>query len=183
MPVARRQLYVFAITLGVMASYLLVALFYTLPSNALSSRHSKGARQFFNDVTPQVWAFFTKNPEGVQIGAYAFDGKHSKNLLRTPQSNPSNFFGLSRTQRAQGPEMAIIDASVTDWKSCGGTLTTCLSQAAALPAAKITNRNPVQTICGDAFMTQEYVVPWSYRNLVPYDRRVTRIAHLDVSCP
>ncbi|WP_443077536.1 hypothetical protein [Streptomyces sp. NBC_01450] len=72
---------------------------------------------------------------------------------------------------------------VTDWKPCSGTLTTCLSQAAALPAAKITNRNPVQTICGDAFMTQEYVVPWSYRNLVPYDRRVTRIAHLDVSCP
>ncbi|WP_353963266.1 MULTISPECIES: hypothetical protein [unclassified Streptomyces] len=83
----------------------------------------------------------------MQIGAYAFDGKHSKNLLRTPQSNPSSFFGLSRTQRAQGPEMAIIDASVTGWKSCSGTLTTCLSQAAALPAAKITNRNPVQTIC------------------------------------
>ncbi|WP_328554986.1 MULTISPECIES: SdpA family antimicrobial peptide system protein [unclassified Streptomyces] len=180
--VARRQLYIFATTLAVMVAYLLVALFYTLPSNALSSRHSKGARQYFNEVTPQVWAFFTKDPEGVQIGTYAFDGKHSKNLLKTPQGSPSNLFGLDRTQRAQGPEIAYINTSVTQWQPCAGNLDVCLHEAAARPAEKVKNRNPVRTVCGDSFITQERVVPWSYRNLVPYDRHVTRIAHLDVSC-
>ncbi|GHG81166.1 hypothetical protein GCM10018779_63180 [Streptomyces griseocarneus] len=182
MSVARRQLLVFSAACLVIFSYLLVSLFYTLPSNALSSRHSKGARQYFNTVTPQVWAFFTKNPEGIQIGFYGRGGQ-GKNLLRTPQGNPSNLFGLDRTQRAQGPEIAYLEAGVTNWSECSGTVERCLARAAAMPAAKAENRSPVPTICGDSFITQETVVPWSYRDLVTYDRRVTKIAHLDVSCP
>lgn len=52
-----------------------------------------------------------------------------------------------------------------------------------MPAAKVKNGSPVPTVCGDSFITQETVVPWSYRDLVKYDRRITKIAHLDVSCP
>ncbi|MCX4631358.1 SdpA family antimicrobial peptide system protein [Streptomyces sp. NBC_01443] len=183
MPVARRQLLVFSAACLVIFSYLLVSLFYTLPSNALSSRHSKGARQYFNTVTPQVWAFFTKNPEGIQIGFYGLKEGKGENLLRTPQGNPSNLFGLERSQRAQGPEVSYLEAAVPNWIECSGTLERCLPRAAETPAAKLENRSPVQTLCGDSFITQESVVPWSYRDLVKYDRRITKIAHLDVSCP
>ncbi|MFE9801314.1 SdpA family antimicrobial peptide system protein [Streptomyces goshikiensis] len=183
MSIARRQLLVFSAACLVIFSYLLVSLFYTLPSNALSSRHSKGARQYFNTITPQVWAFFTKNPEGIQIGFYKLDDGKRKNLLRTPQGNPSNLFGLERTQRAQGPEIAYVEAAVANWVECSGILERCLAEAAKTPAAKVENRSPVQTVCGDSFITQETVVPWSYRDLVKYDRRTTKIAHLDVACP
>ncbi|WP_443047605.1 SdpA family antimicrobial peptide system protein [Streptomyces sp. NBC_00354] len=95
----------------------------------------------------------------------------------------SNLFGLERSQRAQGPEVAYLEAAVPNWIECSGTLERCLPRAAETPAAKLENRSPVQTLCGDSFITQESVVPWSYRDLVKYDRRITKIAHLDVSCP
>ncbi|MEV4614326.1 SdpA family antimicrobial peptide system protein [Kitasatospora sp. NPDC049258] len=180
---ARRQLYIFSAACAVLFGYLLVALFYTLPSNALSSRHSKGPRQYFNTVTPQVWAFFTKNPEEVQLGVYASRDGSVVDLLRTPQGNPSNVFGLSRSQRAQGPEMAYLNVSVPGWQDCAGQLAPCLERSAATPAVKVENRSPVRTVCGDSFITQEFTVPWSYRNIVPYSHRVTKIAHLDVACP
>ncbi|GAA0673708.1 SdpA family antimicrobial peptide system protein [Kitasatospora atroaurantiaca] len=163
-------------------SYLAMSLFYTIPSNALSSRHSKGARAYFNTVTPQVWAFFTKNPEGTQIGFYSREAGVAHNLLRTPQGNPSNLFGLDRTQRAQGPEIAYLNAGVTSWEDCAGLLDSCLDDAAARTAQKVENHSPVRTICGDSYITQEETVPWSYRNLVKYEKRVVRIAHLDVIC-
>ncbi|MEU9099167.1 SdpA family antimicrobial peptide system protein [Streptomyces sp. NPDC048361] len=77
----------------------------------MSSRHSKGIRPALNILTPETWAFFTRNPESVQNGIYGYDHAGGvRNLLRTPQGNPANIFGLSRTQRAQGPELGYIHA-------------------------------------------------------------------------
>ncbi|WP_405755946.1 SdpA family antimicrobial peptide system protein [Streptomyces sp. NBC_00073] len=90
---------------------------------------------------------------------------------------------LERSQRAQGPEIAYLEAAVANWAECFGTPERCLAEAAEMPAAKVKNGSPVPTVCGDSFITQETVVPWSYRDLVKYDRRITKIAHLDVSCP
>jgi antimicrobial peptide system SdpA family protein len=178
----RRQFTVFSVACALIIGYLLLSVFYTLPSNALSSRHSKGARTFFNTVTPQDWAFFTRNPESVQIGAYAFDGTRSRSLLHTPQGAPANAFGLDRTQRAQGPELGFVNAETTDWTKCSGLLDGCLRDAAAQPAQRVRNHSPIPTICGDTYLTEESTVPWEYRNLVTYHERVVKIAHLDVAC-
>ncbi|MCX4745133.1 SdpA family antimicrobial peptide system protein [Kitasatospora sp. NBC_01287] len=179
---ARRRLALFAVSCAAIFSFLLLSVFYTLPSNALSSRHSKGARTFFNTVAPQDWAFFTRNPETVQLGVYAFDGTNSHSLIRTPQGSPSNFFGLSRTQRAQGPEIGYVNAEANDWQDCSGLLDSCLRGASGTPAQHVRNTSPVPTVCGDSYLTEEKTVPWEYRNLVSYQKRVVKIAHLDVSC-
>ncbi|MFG2861118.1 SdpA family antimicrobial peptide system protein [Streptomyces sioyaensis] len=180
-----RQLALFAGVCLCVFGYLAASLFYTLPSNALSSRQSKGvARHALNTLTPENWAFFTRNPETVQIGVYALgaDGA-GRNLLRTPQGAPSNLFGLSRTQRAQGPELGFLNAAAAaHWKACDGRLPDCLGESSGGRAWRVKNESPVPTVCGDAYLTQEKTVPWSYRELVPYTRRVVKIAHLDIRC-
>ncbi|MFE7122072.1 SdpA family antimicrobial peptide system protein [Streptomyces sp. NPDC057654] len=179
-----RQLVLFSVACVCVFGYLAASLFYTLPSNALSSRHSQGARQALNVLTPENWAFFTRNPETVQTGVYAYQPNGAAHdLLDTPQGAPSNLFGLSRTQRAQGPELAYLSASaISSWTDCAGFLDACLRKEATKPAKKADNGSPVPTICGDAYLTQEKTVPWSYRQLVSYDKRVVKIAHLDVRC-
>ncbi|MFF7636960.1 SdpA family antimicrobial peptide system protein [Kitasatospora sp. NPDC008050] len=179
---ARRRLALFATSSAVLFSFLVLSVFYTLPSNALSSRHSKGARTLFNTLAPQDWAFFTRNPETVQLGVYAFDGTSARSLMRTPQGNPSNFFGLSREQRAQGPEIGYVNAETNDWTDCAGLLDSCLHSASGTPAQRVRNTSPIPTVCGDAYLTEEKTVPWEYRNLVAYRKRVVKIAHLDVTC-
>ncbi|MGW7007988.1 SdpA family antimicrobial peptide system protein [Streptomyces sp. NPDC054933] len=182
--VSVRQLILFAVSCFVIFGYLATSLFYTLPSNALSSRHSKGLRAALNILTPENWAFFTRNPESVQNGIYAYGTDRTiRNLLRTPQGEPSNLFGLSRTQRAQGPELGYINAAAAHtWSPCSGYLTDCLSEASRKPSLMVNNTSPLPTICGDAYITQEQTVPWSFRNQVSYTRRVVQVAHLDVRC-
>ncbi|MFJ9906237.1 SdpA family antimicrobial peptide system protein [Streptomyces sp. NPDC101152] len=179
-----RPLTLFCVACLVLFGYLAAGLFYTLPSNALSSRHSKGARPVFNTLVPENWAFFTRNPQTTQTGVYAQRADGSiRNLLRTPQGDPSNFFGLSRRQRAQGPELGYLNANAAGkWADCAGYLDDCVKEAAAKPAVQVKNTNPVPTVCGDAYLTQEETVPWSFRNQVPYVRRVLKVAHLDVRC-
>ncbi|GAA2929871.1 hypothetical protein GCM10020221_27130 [Streptomyces thioluteus] len=179
-----RQLALFSVACLAVFGYLATALFYTLPTNALSSRHSKGARTVLNTVTPENWAFFTRNPQNGQSGIYAYGRDGSvRSLLATPQGDPSNLFGLSRTQRAQGPELGFLNAAATThWIPCAGFLEPCMKEAAARPAQKVTNSSPVATVCGDAFLTEEKTVPWSFRNQVPYTKRVVHIVHLDVRC-
>ena len=67
-------------------------------------------RAELNTVAGQNFAFFTRSPETDQIDAYRLDpdGTVGASLLVTPQAKPANLFGLSRTQRAQGPELAIL---------------------------------------------------------------------------
>lgn len=184
-PASLHQLALFAVVLLCLFGYLAASLFYTLPSNALSSRQSKGAaRQALNILAPENWAFFTRDPQTAQIGIYALGADGSvRNLLRTPQGAPSNLFGLSRTQRAQGPELGYLNAAAAaHWTACDGPLADCLRELSGGRAWQVRNESPVPTVCGDAYLTQEKTVPWSYREQVPYLRRVAKAAHLDIRC-
>ncbi|WP_438290870.1 SdpA family antimicrobial peptide system protein [Streptomyces sp. HUAS TT7] len=102
------------------------------------------------------WAFFTRNPQSEQTGAYALSADGSpRNLLHTPQGNPSNMFGLSRTQRVQGPELGFFNAAVTGhWSDCGGYPDDCMKEASRKPAVKVDNTSPVPTVCGDSYLTR-----------------------------
>jgi antimicrobial peptide system SdpA family protein len=174
----------FVLTCVCVFGILALGLFYTLPSNALSSRHSTGPRTAFNTLVPQNWAFFTRNPESGQTGAYRLGGDgEAHSLLNTPQGAPANLFGLSRTQRAQGPELGYLNAHVTGhYEKCSAYLGDCVEQSARRAAVKVTNTSPLPTVCGDVYLTQEKTVPWAFRHEVPYHKRVSRIAHVDVRC-
>lgn len=70
----------------------------------------------------------------------------------TPQGLPSNVFGLSRTQRAQGPELANLQLGVpgSSWTVCDGSALECLELYKDSPVAMVENTSPVLTVCGGA---------------------------------
>jgi hypothetical protein len=46
----------------------------------------------------------------------------------------------------------------------------------------VQNSSPLRTVCGDIVLADEVPVPWSYRKLVAYDRRVLQTVHLQIRC-
>ncbi|UFS57605.1 SdpA family antimicrobial peptide system protein [Subtercola endophyticus] len=176
----------FVVSIVGIFGFLLAASFFTLPSNVVATRtDASGARLVFNLLASENFAFFTRDPESPAVGAYAVSDGQYPSLLITPQNLQRNLFGLTRTQRAQGPEIALLANNTgLTWTDCaeGSSPESCLTAAAALPTLSLSNSSPVSTVCGDVILTQEQPVEWSFRNLVPSTSIVQKYAHVDVQC-
>lgn len=163
-----------------------LATFYTLPSNVLSSRTPNDPiRVAFNLVALENYGFFTKDPQGEFGGVYTQASGGLQSAVITPQNRPTNGFGLSRRQRAQGPEIANLQNNPSvNWQDCtaGTKPTSCLEKATRQRPTALRNTSLLPTICGDAVLTQEEPVLWSYRSLVPYHSRILKTAHVKVRC-
>ncbi|KJL34307.1 hypothetical protein RS86_01094 [Microbacterium azadirachtae] len=176
------QLMVFWIGAAAIASLFALGAYASWPTNVLSGGTADTIKRAFGETFPQGWAFFTKSPEGPQAGAYV--AKTRESLLVTPQSRASNLFGLSRNQRAQGPEIAVLNADhALIWVDCTGQASTCLSKSAESTPTHLTNSEFTRTICGDVVLTYETITPWLYRGFESVgDTRIVRTAHAIVDC-
>lgn len=160
----------------------------TLPSNIIWERTQlRALRVELNTIAGQSFAFFTRSPQTEQIMAYRLrpDGAAADSLLVTPQGKASNLFGLSRTQRAQGPELANLVRAVPEkaWADCTGLdRTTCIDQVARRPKALLHNTIPVPTVCGQVLLTAESTTKWAYRRLSDTRYVIDRIAPASIDC-
>jgi sporulation delaying protein A len=158
-----------------------ITLAATLPSNILWG-HAQALvlRAELNTVAGQNFAFFTRSPETDQVDAYRLypDGTVGASLLVTPQARTTNLFGVSRTQRAQGPEMAnLIHAVPPDaWADCTSLdRTSCFAGIRHQAPVELHNDSPVPTVC-------ESTVKWAYRRLVDARYVIDDIAPARVLC-
>lgn len=165
---------------------LLVTIYSSLPSNVLSDTGIKSAARFFSvDLAPQGWAFFTRDPSEADLLYY--DADSLEPVWITPQGRPENVFGVSRTQRAQGPEAAALieHLGVDDWQECatGADLATCVSTIEVASASiQVENEAPVRTLCGDVLFVQADPVPWSYRDFYDARHLPRYIAPVEIAC-
>lgn len=98
-----------------------------------------------------------------------------------PQSQSSNGFGLTRNQRSQPTELAIL-ASQTEFTDCANYITRCLDAGAAAQVQSIKNTTNTQNFCGQFQLAIQIPVKWAYRNNVPELTRGQAYANLDVKC-
>jgi antimicrobial peptide system SdpA family protein len=166
------------------------ALVASMPSNVVVSTASlPTVRAQLNTMAGQNFSFFTKSPQSEQFDVLRVSGSGAAaaSLLLTPQSRRSNLYGLSRTQRAQGPELAALMNAVPQWRwlQCSEVPEGCaaaLAAAATLPTATMVNASPTATVCGDVVFTVSDITKWSYRNLTDQRYRITRLVRADVVC-
>jgi antimicrobial peptide system SdpA family protein len=161
----------------------------TLPSNIIWERTQlRALRIELNTIAGQSFAFFTRSPQTEQIVAYRLrpDGTAGDSLMVTPQGTPANLFGVSRTQRAQGPELANLTQAVEprQWLDCTGLdRGTCLDQAVQAPKALLRNTSPVPTVCGQVLLAGERTTKWAYRHLTDTHYVIHQIVPASVDCP
>ncbi|PPG18088.1 hypothetical protein C5D36_02220 [Rathayibacter sp. AY1C6] len=163
--IADKAVWFFGAALAVLAVWIGASVYFVLPPNVLSSESDvhKNLQLAFTTVSPQGWGFFTNAPQATEIAAY--DAETMASLMLAPQGRVENLFGLSRAQRAQGPELAQLSEAVGQWHECesGQTREHCLAEASSLQPQKITVNLAHRTLCGPIILTTETFTPFEYR--------------------
>lgn len=153
-------------TLILLLALLLSGIFYSFPSNVVDQRDGSTGRWFFSQLLPESWAFFTKPPDSPEFSVFKIDHDGINSALLFPHSRKENLYGISRKQRAQGPEMANLAAQVKkeQWTNCEELEVDCVSHVHN-EGKKVSVENPAPSpsLCGEVIVAETVPVPWSYR--------------------
>ena len=172
-----------ALSALLLATWFVGTVFYSLPSNVVSTRDGGSLRRGIVTVFPQGWGFFTLSPTTEEYVAYAEHDGRLTSLKAAPQSRPANLLGLSRKQRAQGPELAALANEVENWLPCsGGVGPECRDRALTETSNRLRNTSPVATLCGKVVIVSTKPVPWSYRHSYSETRIDETAAAVEVAC-
>ena len=179
----RTAIGVFAGALAMMLSVMVISLFFTLPDNVLTSRSegAASARLLFATAMPQNWGFFTNPPQDVELGVY--DTKTMESALLTPQTRSENRHGLTRAQRAQGPELALLAGEVEEWSTCASptNIRACLAEPDG-GTSELVNGARHRSVCGDYLLTREKPIPFEYRHFYKQTHSIESYAKVRVEC-
>jgi antimicrobial peptide system SdpA family protein len=180
----KRTLWPFVTTIVVLMSWTTLTIVQSLSPHALTSRDpaAVAVRDAVLGIAPQRWEFFTASPRGRQY--VASRTQTGESALSLPQAKATNLFGVSRAQRAQGPELAALHQQVTNWTKCVDKSASekCMQRAAEEQPQVLRNEARRKTLCGDLLLAQEKATPFEFRGFDLPDFRVLRAARVEVSC-
>lgn len=158
----------------------------SLPSNVLASRDGSLLRKTSVELIPQGWAFFTKPPSESEIVPFSVTNDAAPvSALAPPQAEFKNLLGLSRAQRAQGPELAGYVNEVTRWVDCASSEPGICAQDLldeGGTAQKFDSTTSAASLCGTIIALETEPVRWSFREFSTSARTAKRAALLEVSC-
>lgn len=170
----------------VMGFALAASVFYSLPSNVVSSRDGSFQRTLSVKLAQQSWIFFTKPPESPEMAPYRISKGRVQNLSKFPQTRPANWFGLRRTQRAQGPEVANLIAALppNSWISCSTVteIDACVQKAVAERPVAVKNTSTTSSVCGQVVILETEPTRWGFREHYRETRLPSRGVPLSVEC-
>lgn len=175
--VPRRMLIALAVPTAVLALWTAAM---QLPHNVLEMSRTTLPARFLGAAFPQGWAFFTRSPQEEQWQVFT-DTSPPRKLSRSPYSEPHNMFGLDKSVRKQGVELAGLLGKITDadWQPCSSDAE-CMNHAG--PAKAIDNPAPEPSFCGAVVIVGSDIIPWGYRKARTAAYQNTRSAHLQVRC-
>lgn len=159
------------------------SVFFSLPSNVLSTRDGSALRALSARFLPQSWAFFTKPPSDPEFVPYVVSDGGVSHAALLPNSRPENLYGLSRRQRAQGPEVAGMANQVRTWRNCDEVEGDCPAVVAgSAEPVPVENSSPVPTLCGRVVLVETRPVPWKFRDRYEGWRLDKRAAVVEAKC-
>lgn len=180
----KRALWPFVTAVVLLMSWTTLSIVESLSPHALSSRGPTAVkvREAVLTIAPQRWEFFTASSKGRQYVAYR--AQTGESVLSLPQGKAMNMFGVSRAQRARGPELAALHQQVANWKKCVDKSASqkCIRQAAEERPQDLRNGAKRKTLCGDLVLAQEKATPFEFRSFDLPNFRVLQAARVEVSC-
>jgi antimicrobial peptide system SdpA family protein len=134
-------------------------------------------------LSPQGWAFFTRNPREVLPQIYRQEQGRWIRAIRT-NAEPTYLFGLNRIQRAHYAEMEALATQVP--KGAWRATRTRFSEVASLPDApmvRVVNRVQKPFLCGRYVIQKRNGVPWAWSGSWHKVSMPTQTAKVEVRCP
>lgn len=118
-------------------------------------------------LTPEGWAFFTKNPRLPHPRLYKLDG--SRWVFVDPHNAAAgNVFGMSRRARKLDIELAAAMGVVkpSEWQRIRATHAVLAANTAGLAEVVLRNTAPHPVLCGRFLVEERPPVPWAWRGSV-----------------
>ena len=145
-------------------------------------RPTPDQRQFTMALTPEGWAFFTRNPREPVDRVFRWEGT-AWTRFNKPNASPENLFGFRKTSRPIAAELSMLLGQVPPgrWQSCDADLTACLGNP-ALTAVPIENHSRIQGICGRFVLERRPPVPWAWSESIDEVHMPAKVVMLDVAC-
>ena len=166
----------------VFAAMACISLLSALPTTAVTPDAVNRVRPSVQQVMPQGWAFFTRSMNQPDVSAYSGDLDHQ---ITTTNSDYRNALGISREQRADGPELADLARAVPDaaWVDCAAYVADIRGCAANRHnAVPLSNAVGHPSTCGSVALVKSAPVPWAWAAEHSRGRRVSQIAWIEVHC-
>lgn len=181
---SKPALWPFVTTIVVLMSWTVFTIVQSLSPNALTGRDPAAVevREAVLAIAPQRWEFFTASSKNRQYVAY--HTRTGESALSLPQAKAMNMFGISRAQRAQGPELAALHQQVAKWTKCVDKSASqeCVRRVAEERPQALRNEARRKTLCGDLLLAQEKATPFEFRGFDLPNFRVLQAARVEVSC-
>ena len=169
---------------GLLACLWCAGVLLVLSSGPVDSplRSSRALRRNMIAISPQGWAFFTRDPREPVARLYRAAGPEWS-LASYTNSSARSLFGLSRRARALNVELAALLAEVPRdrWMACRSTLETCLREAAPSGVA-LSNRSTTRQVCGGFAVERQPPVPWAWSRSAERIHMPSEVVRLDVRC-
>jgi antimicrobial peptide system SdpA family protein len=145
-------------------------------------RLTRGATMNMVALSPQGWAFFTRNPREERTYLYARRGEDWVPYTVTT-ADPSNLFGLRKRSRGHEMELASILGQVPQASWVKGRLDVeGLKGKDFRRGVVVENRFPRSTMCGEFVVQKRPPVPWAWSRLPKPVIMPSRTAKLLVRC-
>jgi antimicrobial peptide system SdpA family protein len=113
-------------------------------------------------ITPEGWAFFTRDPQERTQHAYRRAGSTWVRAIPT-NADPRYLFGIKRSQRTHEIELGLLIGQVPAkrWVSGRSTVRGPVDQSIG-PAVLVENRARRPTLCGDFVVQRRESMPWAW---------------------
>jgi len=173
------------IGLSVITAVLFVlSVFDFFPSTAVQVNKAQDERSQISLLIPQGWDFFTRNPREPVAKLFVLKNQKWESALAGPKSRWDLGFGWLKAPRAQMVEMRALaeQSKSSHWATCesGHSPVECLTKS--LPTAKIKNRFPNPTLCGQVGIVSQPATPWLWAKENIHVEMKSLFLHLDVEC-
>jgi len=169
---------------GLLACFWTSSAVLVLSSGPVDSplRSSRSVRQSMIAISPQGWAFFTRDPREPVDRLYRATASGWVPATYT-NSSARNFFGLSRAARALNVEMAALLAEISQdrWTECRSTLESCLWEDSS-PAAVVNNPSLTRQVCGAFAVQRQPTVPWAWSRSAARIHMPSEVVQFDARC-
>lgn len=96
------------LTLFLLSSLFLLGVFLLAIEQCCEHQRWLAPKSFFTRLVPEAWGFFTKPADSSEYAVFTINNGSIESALGFPHSKAENWYGILRSHRAQGPEVAEL---------------------------------------------------------------------------
>lgn len=179
-----KEIYVFFSIKLIVISFWLLVISYVFVGFVPESPFQKpiSVKQNLITISPQGWAFFTRNPREAIDQIYIKSGEEWKYHTFT-NSSLRNFFGIKRSARAQNVELAYLFSSLSneEWVNCATVADECVKNK-TIEVVEVENNSKLQTLCGELLIVRKEPVPWAWSQSMKIIDMPSNIVRINANC-